>query len=95
MLLDDSIGTLTAQQYTWGKTDGDGNILNAYSTKLETEPCKRSDVNFSGEEVDNDAYKFWKPQSIQEVDIDRFFGIFQCLKEEPGIVGDYNAAYAK
>ena len=58
---------------------------------METEPCKRSDVNFDGDE-NNDAYKFWKPDESFAVDTDRFFDIFQCTKEDPTLLGNYNSA---
>ena len=53
----------------------DGNVLQPRSKKLETEPCKRSDINFEGDE-NEDAYKFWTPNESFSTDIDRFMTIF-------------------
>ena len=56
--LDDSIGRLEAYQAVWGEKDADGNPIETPYKFLETEPCKRSDVNFNGDE-NQDDYRFW------------------------------------
>ena len=59
-LFDDTIGKLEAYVDAWGETDANGNsVVENYKPK-ETEPCKRSDVNFDGDE-NQDGYRFWKP----------------------------------
>ena len=77
----------------WGEKDANGNILDAYSRELETEPCERSSVNFAGDE-NQDAYEFWKPHPNTAQDLNRFFYIFQCIKDDYVLMGDYNSAQA-
>ena len=50
--LNDSIGRFLGYQAEWGVHGEDGKSFDGsyYYYEIETEPCKRSDVNFDGDE---------------------------------------------
>lgn len=93
--MDESIGKLTASVKIWGERDENGNVKPTYFKELETEPCKRSDVNFNGD-ADSDAYLFYQPTEESFYDADRFFDKFVCLKNDDAeLMGDYYTEKAK
>lgn len=92
---DDSFGTVGAYLKIWGEKDEEGNFKPTYFKKLETEPCKKSDINIDGN--DNvDSYKFYEPAPEYLPDSKRFYDQLQCLKNDDAVLmGDYNASAAK
>ena len=93
-LFDDSYGTLGAYEKIWGEEDADGNVKDTYFKKLETEPCRESEINLDGDE-NQDKYLFYEPAEEFLSDMKRFYGILQCIKDEATLMGDYNSAKGK
>ena len=89
---DESFGTINAYLKVWGEKDAQGNIKPLYFRKLETQPCSQSEINLHND-PDQDKYKFFFPASEYENDINRFFNVLQCLKNDDAeLMGDYNSA---
>ena len=91
---DDSFGTIGAYLKIWGDVDKDGNNIATYFKKLETEPCKLSDINLDGDH-NHDSYKFFAPAEQFVPDTKRFAEKLNCIKNDDAMIkGDFNAAAA-
>lgn len=92
---DDTYGTVGAYIKIWGEKDAAGNSTPTYFKKLETEPCKDSDINIDNVE-NQDKFKFFAPAPEFANDVKRFKNVLNCIKnDDHELMGDYNSAAAK
>ena len=92
---DDTYGTVGAYIKIWGEKDAAGNSTPTYFKKLETEPCKDSDINIDNVE-NQDKFKFFAPAPEFADDVKRFRNVLNCIKnDDHELMGDYNSAAAK
>ena len=57
-------------------------MINFRLRRLKTKQCEESDVNFEGNDDENDSYLFFKPGPEYNFDLNRYGHKLNCINEE-------------